>query len=73
VVVPIEGKLYLTRGAVYTQYVFTHPSSDRLTDEQWQKMLQSGKTPALADWVKSFLIKSNRKPNPGLQEFTGGC
>jgi hypothetical protein len=73
VVVPIEGKLYLTRGAVYTQYEFTHPSSDRLTDEQWQKMLQSGKTPALADWVKSFLIKSNRKPNPGLQEFTGGC
>jgi len=33
VVVPVEGKLYLTRGAVYSYYEFV--SDKRLTDEEW--------------------------------------
>lgn len=73
VVVPIEGKLYLTRGAVYTHYEFDWPISDRLTDEKWQKMLQSGKTPTMAEWIKSFFIDTKKKPALEFEAFTSGC
>ena len=53
VVVPINGKLYLTRGAVFSYYEFE--SGSRLTDEAWQKMLKDGKAPAQPAWTNSFL------------------
>ena len=73
VVVPIEGKLYLTRGATYTHYEFEWPISDRLTDEKWQKMLNGGETPTLADWIKSFYIDTNKKPEQEFEAFSSGC
>jgi hypothetical protein len=73
VVVPIEGKLWLTRGAVYTQYEFEHPASDRLTDEKWQKMLGSGEEPGLAEWVKSFFVDTKKKPAPEFENYPGRC
>jgi len=36
VVVPVEDKLYLTRGAVYSYYEFV--SDKRLTDEEWSEL-----------------------------------
>jgi len=73
VVVPIEGKLYLTRGAVYTQYEFMHPASDRLTDEKWQRMLKSGQEPGFAEWTKSFLTTKRKKAPPQFENYAGGC
>jgi hypothetical protein len=73
VVVPIDGELYLTRGAVYSHYEFTWPSDDRLTDEKWQKMLNSGKAPAFADWVKSFFVNTKNKPDDRYGLETTGC
>ncbi|MBK8812899.1 MAG: DUF3160 domain-containing protein [Acidobacteria bacterium] len=60
VVVPIEGKLVLTRGAVFSYYEFTYPASDRLTDEKWQEMINSGKSPASPFWTKSFLLTNTK-------------
>lgn len=73
VVVPIQGKLYLTRGAIYTHYEFQWPASDRLTDEKWQKMLKGGKEPGFADWVKSFLVPTKKKPVPEFENYFDGC
>jgi len=73
VVVPIEGKLYLTRGATYTHHEFEWPISDRLTDESWQKMLRSGKTPTPAEWIKSFFVDTKKKPAQKFEAFTSGC
>ena len=56
VVVPIEGKLVLTRGGIYSQYEFVQPTSDRLTDEQWRQRLDNGQVPPLGDW-KTFIAK----------------
>jgi hypothetical protein len=56
VVVPIDGKLVLTRGGIYSQYEFIQPTSNRLTDEQWQAQINSGDLPALGDW-KTFIAK----------------
>lgn len=54
---PIDGKLYLTRGAVFSYYEFI--SLERLTDEKWQEMLRKASTSDLQEWVpewtKSFV------------------
>ena len=54
VVFPLDGVLYLGRGGIYTQYEFTQPTSDRLTDEQWRDRLNSNQLPPLGDW-KTFI------------------
>ncbi len=73
VVVPIQGKLYLTRGAIYTQYEFLHPISDRLTDEKWQKLLKTRHEPERAPWIKSFFIGVKKKPSPEFEQYGSGC
>ena len=40
-----DGRIILGAGPVYSYYEFKHPMADRLTDEKWQSMLQSGKKP----------------------------
>ncbi len=56
VIVPIEGKLVLTRGAVLSYYEFLQPADKRLTDEQWQEMLKKRKAPPQPEWVRSFTV-----------------
>lgn len=58
VIVPVEGKLVLTRGAVFSYYEFTHPSADRLTDEKWQQMVNTNRQPAVPIWTKTFLLSA---------------
>lgn len=57
VIVPIEGRLVLTRGAVFSYYEFLQPAEKRLTDEQWQEMLKKRKSPPQPPWVRSFTVK----------------
>jgi hypothetical protein len=56
VVAEINGLLYLTKGAVFSHYEFTGPSSERLTDEQWQEMLLNKKQPDEAIWMKDVKV-----------------
>jgi hypothetical protein len=74
VVVPVEGKLYLSRGAVYSFYEFT--GNTRLTDEEWWSLqgihkvqadfgeyMEQGEPskslPKQPDWTKYFKSGSN--------------
>lgn len=75
VVVPKEGKLYLTRGAVYSSYEFI--SSKRLTDEEWWELngikIEWGESygtypiytepseylPKQPDWIDTFKSNEN--------------
>ena len=59
VVVPIKGKLQLTRGAIFSYYEFKHPSNHRLTDEAWQA--QIGKGAALHARLGAFLHSRPRQ------------
>ena len=61
VIVPVEGKLVLTRGAVFSYYEFIHPAADRLTDEKWQKIVNAGRAPAPPAWTRSFLVSGSMK------------
>jgi hypothetical protein len=43
-------------GAVFTYYEFTVPPSERMTDETWQGMVESGTNPSAPAWTSLFII-----------------
>lgn len=51
VIVEIEGKLKLTRGAIFSFYEFPWQISDRLDDKKWQKLLQKNAAPQQPQWI----------------------
>ncbi len=57
VVIPIDGKLRIAKGGVYSYYEFPWPLSDRLTDKKWREILSSGKAPQLPEWTNAFVAK----------------
>jgi len=56
-VVPIEGKLKIAKGGVYSHYEFAWPMSDRLTDKKWRELLNSDQAPELPSWTNAFIAK----------------
>lgn len=63
VVVPIskeDGSFFLqvNKGGVFSYYEFPWPIDDRLTDEKWRQMLDSGEAPPLPAWTSSFLVQA---------------
>jgi len=48
-----NGKINLAVGPVFSYYEFKQPMNERLTDEDWRKMLD-GEHPDPPGWVKSF-------------------
>jgi hypothetical protein len=74
-VVEIEGLLYLTKGATFSYYEFVQPLGTRLTDEEWQKMLEEpAKTPAVPDWMQPLLLPENEAPvNDDKVFYHTGC
>jgi hypothetical protein len=53
-VVPVDGKLRIAKGAVYSYYEFPWPANDRLTDEKWKEMLEGGQIPEQPSWTKVY-------------------
>ena len=45
----------LATGAVFSYYEFPVPVSGRMTDEQWQAMVEAGTNPPAPDWTKFFI------------------
>ena len=68
VVFPIDGKLHIARGSVYSFYQFEVPISERLTDTEWRNRLAGGyldddwnwiendDKPVKPDWTTSYRI-----------------
>lgn len=60
VIVPVVAEdgavsLQVARGGVFSYYEFSWPAEDRLTDEKWREMLDSGQAPPLPAWTASFV------------------
>lgn len=70
VAVPIDGKLYLTRGGVFDYFEFT--CSERLTDEEWQANLSN--PPKRPPFVDDYMQQQKGKEiiAPELP-YTSGC
>jgi len=45
----------LAVGAVFTYYEFPVPASERMTDEAWQALVESGDTPPQPEWTDLFI------------------
>jgi len=75
VVVEIEGYLYLTKGATFSYFEFVRPLGERLTDEQWQKMLEEKKDlPSIPAWLKEIILPSKEVPVSDEKIFySSGC
>ncbi len=56
VVAEINGKPYITKGAVFSYYEFK--SDSPLTDEAWREMLNRGETPARPVWLREIMVNS---------------
>lgn len=59
VIVPIDGKLRIAKGGVYSYYEFPWEQSNRLTDEEWKTMLQQGNIPKAPGWTKLYTAESS--------------
>ncbi|MGI6453202.1 MAG: DUF3160 domain-containing protein [Syntrophomonadaceae bacterium] len=58
-VVPLDGKLRIAKGAVYSYYEFPWPASDRLTDNKWREMLDNNQAPPAPEWTNSFVSQGS--------------
>lgn len=54
-IVPVDGSLRIASGGVYSHYEFPWPLDDRLTDQKWHDMLDSGEVPPLPGWTKTYI------------------
>jgi hypothetical protein len=59
VIAPVEGRLVLTKGGVFSHYEFVQPLAERLSDEEWRAKLDAGEAPPLAEWTRSYLVEQN--------------
>jgi hypothetical protein len=75
VVVEIEGYLYLTKGSTFSYYEFVQPLNTRLTDEEWQKILETKKDlPKIPQWMKDIIIPAKEAPSADEKIFySSGC
>jgi hypothetical protein len=57
VVVPTADGPVACVGPVFEHHEFAQPlSAGRLTDEEWQAMLEGGTAPAMAPWARDFMV-----------------
>ena len=72
VLVDIGGQTYLTRGATFGYYEFVRPLGERLTDEEWQKMLREGQAPEMPVWIRPYFLTQPPTVNETLF-YSSGC
>jgi hypothetical protein len=49
-----DGRIIVGASPTLSYYEFKQPINNRLTDEQWKQMLESGQTPPRPTWTGSF-------------------
>jgi hypothetical protein len=55
-VVPVDGKLRVVKGGIYSHYEFPWAANDRLTDEKWRELVENGQTPTAPGWTNAFAV-----------------
>jgi len=53
-----QGKIWLFAGASYSYYEFTTPLENRLTDEEWIKLLDAGQAPPRPAWTNEWIVEA---------------
>jgi dipeptidyl aminopeptidase/acylaminoacyl peptidase len=55
VLLEIDNYRQINEGAVFSYYEFVWPASNRLTDKEWRKLLDSPDAPEMPEWTNSFI------------------
>lgn len=71
-IVKIDGEYYLTRGAVLGYYEFIRPLNERLTDEEWQKVIEENIAPHIIDWMQPLMFGKEPKVDEWIF-YSSGC
>jgi hypothetical protein len=56
-VVPVGDTLVVAAGGMLPQYEFKHPMAERLTDEAWRAMVDTGRMIDLPGWFAPFTVQ----------------
>jgi hypothetical protein len=62
VVVPIDGKLAISQGGVFSYYEFRQPRSNRMTDDDWRSRLTSN-PPDLPAFTANYTLPGGKPVN----------
>lgn len=57
VLTEVDGQLALASRSISSYFEFSWPMSDRLTDEAWRELLNSGQAPPRPEWTSSFIVE----------------
>lgn len=57
VLIDMGGWKQICRGGIYSYYEFTRPAAERLSDREWQDMLDEGSQPERPEWIKPLIIE----------------
>lgn len=56
VIVPLEGKMQIAQGGVFSYYEFRQPFDEPLTDQGWQQLVLASPPPALQAWAQDIFL-----------------
>ena len=73
VVVEINGMLHLTRGAVFSYREFATPIGTRLTDAEWQQMLEKEPRKGVPSWMDGVILTAPVPADNELIFYSSGC
>lgn len=59
-----DGDKMVFAGPLYSYYEFRQPVGNRLTDHQWEAMIENGQAPPRPEWVKDFVAPPRKAPLP---------
>lgn len=57
VIVPVEGRMQVAQGGVFSYYEFLQDRSNRLTDQEWQEALAGDPGPPLPPWSAAWVLE----------------
>ena len=74
-IVEVDGYLWLMRGAVLSYRETTRPLDMlRLTDEEWQKTMETDPEEGRPDWMKDIIVPLKEVPHSNERFFySTGC
>ncbi|GAA4107337.1 DUF3160 domain-containing protein [Aquimarina addita] len=73
VIVEIEGYLYITKGAVFGYHEFHLPPGNRLTDEEWQEMLEKNEATGIPSWMSEIIAPIDVPETNEKIFYSSGC
>ena len=74
VVVPVDGRLYLMRGAVFSYRELTRPYGEqRLNDEEWQKMIEEEPRLGVPEWMTPIIVPIEPPTANETVFYSSGC